>query len=79
MMLSSAFSEAEFDKDAGILSVSRSTLYWRLIEVGRAMGACSSVSDATLDSIDQRVKVDHPNDGEVMMARHLARICVRIT
>ena len=63
---------------ASILGLSRSTLYRRMTEEGRIIGGYSNISDAVLNSVVQRVKVDHPHDGEVMMARHLTRIGVRV-
>ena len=62
-----------------ILGVSRSTIYRRMTEEGRVMGTYSMISDASIDSIVRRIKEDHPNDGEVMMAGHLHRIGVRVT
>ena len=62
-----------------ILGISRSTIYRRMTEEGRVMGTYSMISDASIDSIVRRIKEDHPNDGEVMMAGHLRRISVRIT
>ena len=62
-----------------ILGISRSTIYCRMTEEGRVMGTYSMISDASIDSIVRRIKEDHPNDGEVMIAGHLRRISVRIT
>ena len=39
----------------------------------------TDITDNALDLVVQRLKVDHPNDGEVMTAGHLSRIVVRIT
>ena len=43
------------------------------------IGSYTDITDNALDLVVQRLKVDHPNDGEVMMAGHLSRIVVRIT
>ena len=60
-------------KAASLLGVSRSTIYRRMKEEGRV------ISDNALDLLIQRLKVDHPHDGEVMMAGHLTRIGIRIS
>lgn len=62
-----------------VLGVSKSTIFRRMSEEGRVVTTYSSISDDSLDSIVRSVKADHPNDGEVMMAGHLARIGVRVT
>jgi len=64
---------------ADVLGVSKSTIFRRMTEEGRVVSTYSSIDDGSLDSIVQSVKVDHPNDGEVMMAGHLARIGLRVT
>ena len=61
-----------------LLGVSRLTIYRQMME-GRVIGGYSRISDAELDSLIERVKVDHPHDGEVMIAGHLTHIGVRIT
>ena len=66
-------------KVAAVMGVSRCTLYRRMIDEGRVIGGYSSISDADLDSIIHRVKLDHPHDGEVMMAGHISRIGIHIT
>ena len=66
-------------KIGAMLGVSRSTIYRRMSEEGRVLGAYSVISDESIDSIVRQIKEDHPNDGEVMVAGHLRRIGVRIT
>ena len=66
-------------KIAVILGVSRSTLYRRMVEDRRVLGGYSIISDSELDSIVRRIKVSHPNDGEVLMGGHLTRIGIWIT
>ena len=36
------------------------------------------ISDASVDAIVRGIKVDHPNDGEIMLAGHLSRVGVRV-
>ena len=66
-------------KVAALLGVSRSTIYRRMAEEGRVIGGYTAISDRALDILIRRLKTDHPQDGEVMMAGHLTRIGVRIT
>ena len=62
-------------KVALLLGVSRSTIYQRMMEEGRVNGSYTAISDNALDLLIQRLKVDHPHDGEVMMAGHLTCWC----
>ena len=66
-------------KVAALLGVSRSTIYRRMAEEGRAIGGYTAITDNALDLLIRGLKSDHPHDGEVMMAGHLTRIGVRIT
>ena len=66
-------------KVAAIMGVSRCTLYRRMIDEGRVIGGYSLISDADLDSIIHGVKLDHPHDGEVMMAGYISRIGIHIS
>ena len=43
------------------------------------IGSYTAITNTALDALIQTVKVDHPNDGEVIMAGQLARIGVRVT
>ena len=62
-----------WSKIAAILAVSRSTLYRRLAEEGISIDTFyANLSDSQLDIIVARIKQTHPNDGEVLMAGHLA-------
>lgn len=58
-------------KVSSLLGVSRSTIYRRMLEEGRVIGSYTQMTDTALDSIVQRLKVDHPNDGEVLIGGHL--------
>lgn len=58
---------------------SRSTLYRRLQEAGVSPNDCTILSNQQLDEIIQSIKLDHPNDGEVLMQGHLIRMGIRIT
>ena len=52
---------------------SRATLYRRLDDTGTDRSSTYSViTDATLDQEVRRIKRVHPNDGECLMAGHLA-------
>lgn len=67
---------------ASILGVSRSTLYRRMREEGiREDLQFSDISDEDLDAIVTEIKAEHPNDGEVLLAGHMAvrNICVQRT
>ena len=65
-------------KVAALLGVSRSTIYHRIEEEGRVIGSYTVITDNALDILIQRLKSNHPHDGEVLMAGHLTRIGVRI-
>ena len=65
-------------KVASLLGVSRSTIYRRMMEEGRVIGSYTPITDTALDLLIQRLKLDHPHDGEVMIAGHLTRIGVRV-
>ena len=49
-----------------IMGFSRSTLYRRLGEEGISTSDHTPCSDYELDEVIQSIKVDHPNDGEVL-------------
>ena len=67
-------------KVAALLGVSRSTIYRRMEEEWRVIGSYTVITDNALDILIQRLKSDHPHDGEVLMAGHLTHnIGVRIT
>lgn len=66
-------------KVSNILGVSRSTIYRRMNEAGRHLTAYTDISDANLDPTMRSIKLNHPHDGEVMIAGHLARIGVHVT
>lgn len=56
----------QWNKIAEVLGISRHTLYQRLREEG-----ILDVSDDDLDDIIPQVKLEHPNDGEVLIDGHL--------
>lgn len=59
-------------KIAELLQVSRATLYRRLGEEGISHNlSYTDISDRDLDAAIEAIKVNHPNDGEVLMAGHL--------
>ena len=64
-----------WSKIAVILGVSRSTLYRRLEEEGISRESFySDISDNQLDKVIEEIKETHANDGEVLMAGHLATL-----
>jgi hypothetical protein len=48
-------------------------------EAGRHLTAYTDISDANLGATMRSIKLNHPHDGEVMIAGHLARIGVHVT
>jgi len=66
-------------KIAAISGISRSTLYRRLEEAGISPSDYSPISDQELDGKIRCIKEGHPNDGEVLIQGHLARMGVRVT
>lgn len=61
------------EKIANILGVSRSTLHRRLREEGMQDDLWfSDICDDDLDILVNQIKEEHCNDGEVLMAGHLA-------
>ena len=64
-------------KVAQLLCVSRSTLYRRLRDYGISTDDYSNLTASELDEIVQMIKVDHPNDGEVLIKGHLLRLGVK--
>ncbi len=61
-----------------MLGVSRQTLYRRLQEYG--INPCDywDIAPQELDAIVRDIKVDHPNDGEVMLRGHVSRLGVKV-
>jgi AcrR family transcriptional regulator len=62
-----------FTDIAKMMGISRATIYRRLDDAG-IDHACtySNITDAALDQVVQTIKQVHPNDGERLMAGHLA-------
>ena len=66
-------------KIASVIGISRSTLYRRLEAAGINPSDYTPISEDDLDSKIRSIKIDHPNDGEVLMRGHLLRIGIRVT
>ena len=64
-------------KIASVVGISRSTLYRRLEEAGINPNDRAPVCEE-LDSKIRSIKVDHPNDGEVLIQGHLVRMGIRV-
>ena len=65
-------------KIASIIGISRSTLYRRLEDAGISL-TDTPVSEEELDSKIRSIKINHPNDGEVLVQGHLFRMGIRVT
>lgn len=65
---------------ARVLCVSRQTIYNRINSSANVteFATYSAVSDSDLDTLVSRVKAQHPNNGEVMIAGYLASEGVRV-
>lgn len=62
-----------FTDIAKMIGISRATVYRRLEDAGIDYTCTySSITDAALDQVVQTIKQVHPNDGERLMAGHLA-------
>lgn len=69
----------QWKKIANILGVSRSTLHRRLREEGMQDDLWfSDICDDDLDILVKQIKEEHCNDGEVLMAGHLAARNIRV-
>jgi hypothetical protein len=62
-------------KVATFLGISRKTLYNKIssFQDSTSFSKYSNITDAQLDLVIQKVKHDHPNDGEIMVAGHLLK------
>lgn len=65
-------------KVAELLQISRSTLYRRLKDHGVSPDDYSDISPLELDEVVQKIKIDHPNDGEVLLKGHLSRLGIKV-
>ena len=65
---------------AQLMDVSRQTLYNRIRKSGdpSTYATYSSISDHDLDELVSRIKLHHPNNGEVMLAGYLTSEGVRV-
>lgn len=65
---------------AALLGISRKTLYNKIscFQDPSTFSKYSSITDAQLDAEVQKVKLDHPNDGEIMVAGHLLKEGVKV-
>lgn len=68
-----------WSKISRILGISRSTLYRKLDEAGISSQDHSPLSDRELDQVIRALKIDHPNDGEVLLQGHLVSMGIRVT
>ena len=59
--------------------MSRSTLYHHLEAAGVSTNDYTDLTDENLDQVITTIKVEHPNDGEVLMRGHLLRMGIRVT
>ena len=66
-------------KIASIIRISRSTLYRRLEEAGISPSKYTPISEEELDSKICTIKLDHANDGEVLVQAHLIHMGIRVT
>lgn len=65
---------------AQLMGVSRQTLYNKIRKSGNpsAYATYTSISDGDLDQLVARIKLQHPNNGEVMLAGYLTSEGVRV-
>ena len=69
----------KWNQIADILEVSRHTLYRRIKEEGILLDLkFSDITDGDLDEVIKAIKLEHPNDGEVMVKGHLVAKGVRV-
>ena len=61
-----------------MLGVSRKTLYRRLEEFDIPYNNHAPLSSSELDEIIKSIKVDFPNDGEIMVQAHLLRLGFKV-
>ena len=61
-----------------MLGISRSTLYRRLEEFNIPHTDYSSLSSSQLDEVIRGIKINFPNDGEVMLKAHMLRLGYRV-
>ena len=67
-----------WSKIAQMLGISRQTLYRRLKEFNISTCDFTDVLPQELDEIVKEVKVQYPNDGEVMLKGHMSRLNVKV-
>lgn len=65
-------------KISRMLDVSRKTLYRRLEEFNIPHSDYASLSSNELDEIIKGIKVNFPNDGEVMLQAHMSRLGFKV-
>ena len=66
-------------KISEILGISRCTLYRRLREAGIDTNDYATLTPSELDNLIKEIKLDFPNNGEVMMKSHLLRLGIKVT
>ena len=70
----------KWKKIAELIGVSRATLYRRLQEEGVSHDVSyTTISDRDLDRTIEAIKINRPNDGERLMAGHLASHGIFVT
>ena len=65
-------------KIAQLMNISRSTLYRRLNEAAISSSDYTPLSSGELDQMIMEIKINHPNDGEVLMQGHLLHQGVKV-
>ena len=61
-----------------ILGISRKTLYRRLEKFGISHDDYTPLSSSELDEVVKSIKMDFPNDGEVMLQAHMLRLGYKV-
>ena len=62
-----------------MLGISRKTLYRRLEEFNIPHNDYTPLSSSLLDEVIKSIKINFPNDGEVMLQAHLLRLGYKVT
>ena len=63
-----------WSKISSMMGISRSTLYRKLECAGIPTNDYTPLSKQQLDEIISSIKIEHPNDGEVLIQGHLIRL-----
>ena len=65
-------------KIASLLGISRRTLYRHLEEFNIPCSDFTQLTSNEIDDVIKDIKIDHPNDGEVMIKGHLSSCGIRV-